>query len=74
MTHYNDNYLLKHFSKTLRHKLIEKGITQKQLAEQIGSGQTTISRYVNAQGLPNYYTLYSLSKALNCSVDDFFPK
>ena len=72
--YYTDEYLLDYFSKVIKHKLIEKGITQKQLAEYIGSGETTVSRYVNAKGLPGYYMLYRLTIALDCSVSDFFPR
>ena len=73
MAYRTDNELTNYFSNVLFHLIQKKGITQKELAELIGSGQTTISRYVNGYGLPNYYMLYRLALALDCSVETFFP-
>jgi transcriptional regulator with XRE-family HTH domain len=73
-TYHTDAYLLDYFSKALKHRIIEKGFTQKQLAEYTGAGTSTISRYTNAQGLPGYYMLYRLAIALDCQVSDFFPR
>lgn len=70
----NDIYYLGYFSNKLKQMIKKKGITQKHLAEQTGAGQTTISRYVNAQGLPGYNMLYRLAEALDCSVNEFFPE
>lgn len=63
-----------YFSNKLRKLIKKKNITQKALAELAGIGEPTISRYVNGQGLPGYPILYKLSKALDCSVNEFFPE
>lgn len=61
------------FSNKLKELIKKKGITQQALADAADSSKTTISRYVNGQALPSYYTLFKLAEALDCSVQDFFP-
>lgn len=51
----------------------KKKMTQKQLGDQIGVKHNTVSDYENGKISPEQDSLFSLSKALEVSVDDFFP-
>ena len=58
---------------TLKELRIQKGLTQAELAEQIGLSVRLIQKYEqNAQDLNKVYalTLYKLAKALGCSYED----
>ena len=57
------------FSLRLAEILEERDLKQKQLAEQIGVTEVTISRYINANREPRPGILVSIAKALNVSVD-----
>jgi transcriptional regulator with XRE-family HTH domain len=45
-------------------------MTQKQLAEVIGTTQAMIARWEAAKHAPNGTTLMKLSNALNCTIDE----
>lgn len=49
---------------------IALGMTQKQLAEVIGTTQAMIARWEAAKHAPNGTTLMKLSNALNCTIDE----
>lgn len=48
--------------------LAEKNITNKWLAEQMGVGQATISKWVTNSAQPNLEMLIKLSKTLNVEI------
>ena len=48
----------------------ERGLTQGELAEKIGTNQNNISRYEKNEREPNLKTLKNLSSALNCTLDE----
>lgn len=60
------------FAYRLRSLMGRNRITQEQLAEEIGTSQIMISRYVRGETLPNIITVRKIAKVLNCSIDDFF--
>lgn len=60
-----DNYITGATIKRLRE---EKGITQSQLAEQIGVSGKTVSKWETAKGLPDITLIEPLSGALGVSV------
>ena len=60
-----DNYITGATIKRLRE---EKGITQTQLAEQIGVSGKTVSKWETAKGLPDITLIEPLSSALGVSV------
>lgn len=62
----------KEFAYKLRSLMNRKWITQKQLAEDIGTSQVMISRYVRGEVMPSVLIVRKIAKALNCSIDDFF--
>ena len=49
---------------------IERGLTQAQLAELTGCSQKDISRWETGERHPSTKSLLSLSKALQCAMDD----
>lgn len=58
---------------TLKERRIKKGLTQSELAEQIGLSVRLIQKYEqNAQNLNQVYaiTIYKLAKALGCRYED----
>ena len=64
----------RHFSSQLRCWMNRKNVGQDELAKKIGATQPMISRYVSGRVLPNYYIVYKIAKALDCSIDDLFYK
>ena len=60
-----NNYITGAAIKRLRE---EKGITQTQLAEQIGVGSKAVSKWETAKGLPDITLIEPLAKALGVSV------
>ena len=60
-----DNYITGATIKRLRE---EKGITQTQLANEIGVGSKAVSKWETAKGLPDITLLEPLAKALSVSV------
>lgn len=58
---------------TLKERRLKKGLTQAELAEQIGLSVRLVQKYEqNAQDLNKVYaiTIYKLAKVLNCSYED----
>ena len=51
---------------------LEFKLTQKQLAEMIGSTQQSISRWENNQNIPSILDCVKLSRALKISLDEMF--
>lgn len=57
------------FGRRLEAALRIKKMTQRDLAEKVGTTEVTISRYVNGSRCPNAYMVVLLAKALGCSMD-----
>lgn len=51
-------------------KLKEQKKTQRQMAEDLGISEHTISDYMNAQRWPHVLKLYQIAKYLGCTMDD----
>lgn len=51
----------------------KKGMTQKELAEIIGMGDTTIANYEKGFRSPKKDTMFDLANAFDISIDDLFP-
>lgn len=62
--------ILEEFSNRLRYLMRLRRITQRDLSEMTGLTQPAISKYVSGRTMPNMHSLYKLSRALDCSVDD----
>lgn len=57
----------------LRDARSAKGMTQQQLAQQIGVTPTCISMYENAKRMPNLEMISMMSNVLDVSLDDLIP-
>jgi transcriptional regulator with XRE-family HTH domain len=62
--------LMKDFALRLRTIRLERGLSQRQLAEIVGCETMLISRYERGTGLPKMDTLVSLARALRISLDE----
>ena len=60
------------FSKNLRRLRLERGFSQEFLAEEAGISQVQIARMEKGKLNTSISNLYVLTRALNCSFDDFF--
>ena len=52
----------------------QRGITQEQLAEQVGTSQTMIYRYINGHCVPGLVMASKIARALKCSIEDLLYK
>ena len=52
--------------------LIEKDMSQKELADKVGLSEVTLSRYVNGVREPRVTTVIRIAKALECKVEDLY--
>lgn len=50
----------------------ERGMTQKQLAEQVGVNKNQISMIESGSRVPSVHTLFKISRALTCQMDCFY--
>ncbi|MCR4258303.1 XRE family transcriptional regulator [Streptococcus uberis] len=57
----------------IRELRLERGLTQKELAERIGMGDTTIANYEKGIRAPKRNKIFKIASVLGKSVDDFFP-
>ena len=57
------------FSERLKELRIEKQLSQKELAEKISTGQSSISAWERGEREPLAHQLIDLAYALDCSVD-----
>ena len=51
----------------------QRGLTQKELADLIAMGNTTIANYEKGFRTPKKNTLFKIANALNVTIDDLFP-
>lgn len=56
----------------IKELLKEKGITISNLAEQIGTTQTSLSRALGDNGNPTYETLNKIANVLNIEMSELF--
>ena len=59
------------FSRKLKLKLSIENITRKELSVQTGIAFNTICRYVKGERIPDIYSIYKISKALNREIKEF---
>ena len=65
---------MREFSFRLRSLIGRKQVSQKELAERVGTSQVMISRYVKGDVIPSVLMVRKIAKALGYSMDDFFDK
>lgn len=51
----------------VRHRMMRKGLTQKDLAEMSGVSLMSINKYLNMKSTPTAYTVMKIANALGCS-------
>ena len=56
-------------SKRIQAAMESIGISQRQLAKEVGVTETTISRWINGKRIPKATDIVALSKVLQCSCD-----
>ena len=61
---------IKIFGQNLDEMLIEANMTQRELAEDTGLTEATISRYINGRRMPTVRALVNIAYSLNCSFDE----
>ena len=57
------------FAENLNDLLIERGINSKNLADALGMGNATITRYLNKERTPSIECLIKIADFFNCSTD-----
>ena len=63
----------KRFGNNVRNARVSSAITQKELAQRIGTSVPTISMYETGRRTPNAETLRALADALGSSIDSLVP-
>ena len=58
------------FKENLQKIRIQRQITQKELAEKIGKGISTLQHYEHGFREPDFKTLEKIKNVLNCTYDD----
>lgn len=48
----------------------EYGYTQRSLADDLGTSESTISRYINKQTAPSIFTIINMSYLFGCTIDE----
>lgn len=65
-------YDLNYFSNTLKNIISSKGINQRWLAEECGTTEATISRYITGYRQPKIEVVIEIARVLGVSVDHLF--
>ena len=58
------------FAENLQSMMDEYGYSQRDLADEVGTSESAISRYLHAQQVPKGTVLLNIAYALDCSLDD----
>lgn len=69
---YNYTSLLDNFSKNMRKRRIELGLSQKELAKKVGISFRTIQNYENKKTTPTSAVMESVSMALDIGLEQMF--
>lgn len=56
----------------IKAKRLGKGLSQKELAEKVGVGQSTVSMWESGSNLPETRILPTLAQVLGCTIDELF--
>ena len=54
----------------IKHILFDKAITNKELANHLGTTEATVSRWVNNESQPNPEMFYRIADFLDCDLPD----
>lgn len=59
-----------HFAENLQSLMAEYGYSQRDLADEVGTSESAISRYLHAQQVPKGTILLNMAYALDCDLED----
>lgn len=59
----------KEFGRRLQRLMRNRGVTQTELAEMVGTSQARISNYISGRVTPSFYMVDKIAKALGCSIE-----
>lgn len=62
--------LIREFGENLKYELDDAWMTQKELSEETGISEATISKYINGSVMPTFKNVLNIAYALNCSIYD----
>lgn len=62
--------LMQKIGNNIAHELRECGITQQELADEIGVNKSTISRYIHGEMMLTLKHLFNITLVLNCNIAD----
>ena len=63
---------MSNFKNNIGELLEKKGITQRDLADLIGTTEVSVSRYVNSDRIPKCTTCIQIAKVLDCKVEELY--
>lgn len=58
------------FGNNLDRRIRMSNITKKEFADKLNIDNVQLSRYINGHVMPTAYTLYKMTKLLNCTMDE----
>lgn len=58
------------FGDNLRDILLDVGMTQSELADELGIDKSLVNRYINKQYIPNLKTIINMAYVLNCNISE----
>lgn len=58
---------------SIRSARLAAGLTQRELADAVGVGRTTVTMWETCAVSPRAHTLRPLARVLGCAVDDLLP-
>ena len=59
------------FGDNLAEIMAEKGYTQRDLADEAGISETSVSRYVSKERMPTIKAIINMAYVLDCDLNDF---
>ena len=59
---------------TLKQRRIERGLTQHQVADAMGTGRTAVAMWEAGASMPPAAKLPDLARLLGCTVDELFDR
>ena len=69
---HSDKAIMREFSNNLTIKMVETGMTQKEIANATGISQGAISSYIRKTSTPSLTAAVRIADALGCDVRDLF--
>ena len=68
-----ESEFIKIFSDNLRYSMQYANMTQRELADEIGIDESTLSRYLRGQIMPTVKNVINMAYVLDCDISDLVP-